>query len=125
MILVDCTILTKDQRLELNQKIKYWKDVRYRINKTPLHRELHLTCGWLGPTILHIIEEYVEECDSRVENDITDPFSVCCTNNCCMPNHKDNLFFTDEEHNEIETIKKATGLNWHDFILDAARLYSR
>ena len=33
--------------------------------------------------------------------------------------------FTDEEMTEIETIKKATGLNWHDFILDAARLYSR
>ena len=36
-----------------------------------------------------------------------------------------NEKFTDEEHEEIETIKKATGLNWHDFILDAARLYSR
>ena len=36
-----------------------------------------------------------------------------------------NEKFTDEEHNEIETIKKSTGLNWHDFILDAARLYNR
>ena len=35
------------------------------------------------------------------------------------------IFFTAEELTEIETIKKATGLNWHDFILDAARLYSR
>ena len=36
-----------------------------------------------------------------------------------------NEKFTDEEHEEIETIKKETGLNWHDFILDAARLYNR
>ena len=36
-----------------------------------------------------------------------------------------NLEFTGAELTEIETIKKATGLNLHDFILDAARLYSR
>ena len=41
-----------------------------------------------------------------------------------MPELKD-MFFTAEERTEIETIKKATGLNWHDFILDAARLYNR
>ena len=33
--------------------------------------------------------------------------------------------FTDKELIEIQTIKKETGLNWHDFILDAARLYNR
>lgn len=36
-----------------------------------------------------------------------------------------NEKFTDDEHNEIELIKSKTGLNWHDFILDAARLYNR
>ena len=36
-----------------------------------------------------------------------------------------NEKFTDEEHEEIEKIKNAHGLNWHDFILDAAKLYSR
>ena len=33
--------------------------------------------------------------------------------------------FTDKELIEIETIRVEHGLNWHDFILDAARLYSR
>ena len=36
-----------------------------------------------------------------------------------------NETFMDDEFNEIETIKTATGLNWHDFLLDAARLYNR
>ena len=36
-----------------------------------------------------------------------------------------NLEFTDAELTEIETIKKETGLNWHDFLLDAALLYRR
>lgn len=36
-----------------------------------------------------------------------------------------NTEFTDEELYEIEISKEATGLNWHDFILDVARLYNR
>ena len=36
-----------------------------------------------------------------------------------------NTEFTDEELIEIETIRVEHGLNWHDFILDAARLYNR
>lgn len=36
-----------------------------------------------------------------------------------------NTEFTDKELIEIETIRTEHGLNWHDFILDAARLYSR
>ena len=54
-----------------------------------------------------------------VENDNTYPFFVAG-----LKNH-DELYFNREEYIEIETIKKATGLNWHDFILDAARLYNR
>lgn len=54
-----------------------------------------------------------------VEKDNTYPFFVAG-----LQNH-DERYFTQEEYIEIETIKKATGLNWHDFILDAARLYSR
>ena len=36
-----------------------------------------------------------------------------------------NTEFTYEELIEIETIRVEHGLNWHDFLLDAARLYSR
>ena len=35
------------------------------------------------------------------------------------------IFFTAEELTEIETVRAEHGLNLHDFILDAARLYSR
>jgi len=28
-----------------------------------------------------------------------------------------NITFEDKEHQEIETIKNESGLNWHDFIL--------
>jgi hypothetical protein len=31
-----------------------------------------------------------------------------------------NETFTEDEFEEIEAIKKKTGLNWHDFILRAA-----
>ena len=34
-----------------------------------------------------------------------------------------NSVFSDEEFQEIKAIKDDHGLNWHDFILDAARLY--
>ena len=34
-----------------------------------------------------------------------------------------NEKFTDDEFAEIEAIKNDYGLNWHDFVLDAARLY--
>ena len=36
-----------------------------------------------------------------------------------------NTQFTDSELIEIERIRINCGLNWHDFLLDAARLYSR
>lgn len=36
-----------------------------------------------------------------------------------------NTEFTDAELIEIETIRTEHGLNWHDFLLDAARLYNR
>lgn len=36
-----------------------------------------------------------------------------------------NPVFTDEEFAEIKQIKNDCGLNWHDFVLDAARLYKR
>lgn len=36
-----------------------------------------------------------------------------------------NPTFTDSEFAEIEEIKNDHGLNWHDFVLDAARLYKR
>jgi len=34
-----------------------------------------------------------------------------------------NPTFTDKEFEEIKKIKENHGLNWHDFVLDAARLY--
>lgn len=36
-----------------------------------------------------------------------------------------NTIFTAAELTEIDTIRKESGLNLHDFILDAARLYRR
>ena len=36
-----------------------------------------------------------------------------------------NTEFTDKELIELETIRTEHGLNWHDFLLDAARLYNR
>jgi len=34
-----------------------------------------------------------------------------------------NVQFEDKEHKLLEDVKKIHGGNWHDFILDLARLY--
>ena len=34
-----------------------------------------------------------------------------------------NITYEDKEHKELETIKNKSNLNWHDFILEAARQY--
>ena len=39
---------------------------------------------------------------------------------CCDYMRNINPIFTEKEFKEVESIKKKTGLNWHDFILRAA-----
>ncbi len=36
-----------------------------------------------------------------------------------------NETFTDEEHEELSSIKEYSGLNWHDFIVEAAKDWMR
>jgi len=35
-----------------------------------------------------------------------------------------NITYEDKEHKELEQIKQKSGLNWHDFVLECARIYS-
>jgi len=36
-----------------------------------------------------------------------------------------NETFTDEEHEELSSIKEYSGLNWHDFIVESAKNWMR
>lgn len=39
--------------------------------------------------------------------------------------HNINPTFTDEEFVELDKIKDNSGLNWHDLVYDALKLYDR